>query len=465
MKSFIAGGLALALVTLFVGESFAASSILCMKVYRKDDGTYGIKKKTISSGNCPSGYYKIIDTSVMVGPQGVPGATGPQGVQGVAGPQGIQGAIGPQGERGEVGPTGPTGIQGEQGEVGPTGQAGAKGDTGDTGPQGATGAQGADGQLGIYGYGTTDVTISTSTDWSTSPPEDFNLQLRNFTVNDGVTLTIPSGLVIRCSSEFANSGTIVVKSYAKGGTQDSINYSDLSKTVVPAMDPARDGLLTTKGPQTGEIALSPSGGSQGGYGMGTDNTFTLSSIVRPGALGGGGGAGSLLSNGGSGGGTLTVLANGTIFNYGTIRANGEASMFTGGGGGGGGIIVLASKSGIENHGTLEAKGGDGGAAGQNMSSQIVVGSGGGGGGGFIHLISPDISAEGDEIVAGGDPNNLSLSSSLTVRQGGGGGGAGAGRGGSGGDIPSGSGSVSNNLGSGGMEGVVLLNRQDPTALY
>src|SRR2546425_2515539 len=46
---------------------------------------------------------------------------------------------------------------------------------------------------------------------------DVNFQYTDFTVNPGVTLTIQSGLVLRCTGSFVNNGTIVIKTGASGG--------------------------------------------------------------------------------------------------------------------------------------------------------------------------------------------------------------------------------------------------------
>src|SRR5204863_7637363 len=57
---------------------------------------------------------------------------------------------------------------------------------------------------------------------------DDNNQYASFTVPSGVTVTIPSGTVIRCTGTFTNNGTIVVDPGAKGG-------------VVPATESLRGG--------------------------------------------------------------------------------------------------------------------------------------------------------------------------------------------------------------------------------
>jgi len=89
-----------------------------------------------------------------VGPQGPQGEPGPKGSQGPAGPQGEVGPQGPQGEpgpKGSQGPAGPQGEPGQNGSIGPQGPAGPQGPRGEQGKQGPAGPKGEQGPAGSKG--------------------------------------------------------------------------------------------------------------------------------------------------------------------------------------------------------------------------------------------------------------------------------------------------------------------------
>src|SRR5207244_3958635 len=53
--------------------------------------------------------------------------------------------------------------------------------------------------------------VAADEDWSDAAQLPANLQFADFIVNAGVTLTLPSGLTIRCAGFFLNRGHIVAK--------------------------------------------------------------------------------------------------------------------------------------------------------------------------------------------------------------------------------------------------------------
>src|SRR5262249_49816779 len=61
-----------------------------------------------------------------------------------------------------------------------------------------------------------DVDVTATTDLYALIPT-LNFQFRNFTVDAGVTLTVPSGTVLRCTGTFSNNGVITVLPGAAGG--------------------------------------------------------------------------------------------------------------------------------------------------------------------------------------------------------------------------------------------------------
>lgn len=97
------------------------------------------------------------------GDTGPIGATGPQGLVGATGVQGPQGATGTTGAQGAPGPTGATGATGSQGSTGPTGPQGFSGQPGPTGATGVTGPAGTTGQSAITVFGTSGLTVTTTT--------------------------------------------------------------------------------------------------------------------------------------------------------------------------------------------------------------------------------------------------------------------------------------------------------------
>jgi hypothetical protein len=364
------------------------------------------------------------------GPAGPPGPQGPPGAQGVAGMQGAQGIQGSPGAQGTPGVQGPPGAQGEQGV------------------QGIQGPPGTSGNLRVYGDGSAGAkTISAS-----ATLDDVNTQYTDFIVDAGVTLTVPSGTVIRCTAHFVNNGTIVVPPAARGGA-----LRDGSSI------PATSGLAAGV-PANATIATNSSlaRGTDGGVGIGIPSGRR---ILLPGILGGGGGGGAGVNysgGGGSGGGTVVILAKTDISLVGALTANGEAGTSSSGGGAGG-IIIIATPGQVYfgPMARVEVKGGNGGPSSTNGWA------GGGGAGGIFHIATAQqllgIGAFTVKIAGGaaGDTSVVPLPSVFPYSPGAGGG-ALVGDGGAG-DLDS-NGPVS--TGTGGSQGRTYFTLiPDPSVLF
>ena len=310
------------------------------------------------------------------------------------------------------------GAQGPQGIQGP---AGATGATGATGPAGATGPQGPSGAVGVYGDGSSGSwTLNTSVDLSNTA--DYNafiasgrgaMQFVDLNIPVGITLTVPSGTVIRATGNITINGTLQVRTGATdvGG-----------------------------GPTHPGISLAAPAPGVGGVGL---SALAASQLTRPPAAAGGSGDRLPTGSGGEGGGSVVIAALGNVSIGGTVSANGANGVNPGGatdipgsGGGAGGIIVIAAKNSITltATGQLRANGGAG-AQGVNVNGGSAgAGGGGGGGGGIIHLISgstPTIA--GTRQVNGGVAGTDAYINGQ-FNQVGGGGGASGGHGGNGGAI-------------------------------
>jgi hypothetical protein len=344
-------------------------------------------------------------------------------------------------------------------------------DFGAVGPPGTDGADGADGQLRIFGDGSGGAkTVAASEEW-TGDTAPTNLQFTDVTVNSGVTLTVPSGTVIRCTGAFTNNGMVLVQTGAQGAF--------VTTSVI--LGPTRGGVhvegeagISVRAAQSGELGddTADRRAGVGGQGLTTEQART---ILNPGVkAGGGGGAGGSDAfigsfNGGSaGGGSLVVLCQGAVTNNGTITADGDDSIFdfgggtivSGGGGGGGGVVVLASKTSVTNAatGTIQARGGAG------QDSDTNEGPAGGGGGGIVHLLAPAVSTLGTADVTGGLAGVQGAAASVTLspRAGGGGGGGSGGTGGAGGGVDT---SDDPAPATDGQDGFVLTTTADPSALF
>ena len=290
--------------------------------------------------------------------------------------------------------------------------------------------------LSIYGDGSDGTTggvcaITSSTNWATADPGKA-IQCTNFSVSSGVTLTVPSGTVIRATGTVTVSGTITVLQSTVPGYQASVaDGNGDAGTALPA--------------------------------------FSLRQLLKPGL--GGGGSGGLIPYGtfspagaGFGGGSIVILSEGAVTISGSITANGGGpgsdSYGDALGGGAGGIIILASKASIDNMGTLSATGGQGNAAGTFGSGGVLYAPGGGGGGGVVHLLSPSNTA--GTVNLGGGAVGTGSAGSYT---GGNGGGASGGNGGVGTQYNGNDGTVTVTATAGSAGLKILTTVTDPATLF
>jgi hypothetical protein len=91
------------------------------------------------------------------------------------------------------------------------------GPKGATGPAGPTGPSGVDGQLRIYGDGSGGAKTVAANETLSDPVAMYT----DVVINSGVTFTVPSGTVIRCTGSFVNNGTLLIQSGAPGGDADA----------------------------------------------------------------------------------------------------------------------------------------------------------------------------------------------------------------------------------------------------
>ena len=389
-------------------------------------------KEGITTGHEPT----LEITLVSSGPSGPAGPVGPAGPTGASGANGPQGAVGPQGPAGALGATGPAGP---------------------VGPQGATGPQGASGAMVLYGDGSAGPKVVSATTSLT----DSNTQYTNFAVNAGVTLTIAHGYWLRCTGTFTNNGTIILETWAEGGTvagsdvsvdSNGVNVSSVRHVVAERGIAVRAAITGYNATQT-QMAV----GGSAGFGLTGRQALV---VRRPDFVGGGSGGGATNGRGSSGGGAMTILTAGAFVNNGTIDARGgstAANIFPGVGGGGGGVLLIGSKTSISNPGSINCSGGIGTASGAN------TGAGGGGGGGLIQLLAPTITNGGTANVAGG-VGGIGGTVTGNPRSGGGGGGASVGKGGDGSSVPIGASAPTVGAGVGfpGLVNQVLI--ADPATL-
>jgi hypothetical protein len=156
-----------------------------------------------------------------------------------------------------------------------------------TGPRGQSGPTGADGQLRIYGDGS-DGAKSVATNQTLSDPAPMYTDV---VIESGMTWTVPSGAVIRCTGTFQNNGTIVVQTGAPGG--DVVGADTSSLTL--AYSPPHPG-ISARAAASGEFGdgTSSRAGGRGGIGL---SLFQASMLRYPGAFAGGGGAGGSTEGG------------------------------------------------------------------------------------------------------------------------------------------------------------------------
>jgi hypothetical protein len=309
--------------------------------------------------------------------------------------------------------------------------------------------------MAIFGNGSAgnrQISVDTTFDAS-----EFNLQYRDFTIDAGVTLTIPSGATIRCLATFTNNGTVIVPTAAAGGQYG--NFS--SSTIDGANRPAHPG-VTAGAAGTGAIdpgtVFHGSGSAVGGKGGIGLHGFAARQLLNPGPYGGGGGAASYEGDGAAGGGSLVIFAASGIVNSNTgiIRAAQPEEPTFGAGGGGGGWLIFGSSGFISNAGSIEADGGNAyhfGAA--------SFGPGGGGGGGLVHFVAPHVTV-GSVSVAGGKKGANAPGGGNSPVVGGSGGGASYGNGGDGSSVNN---DNPENNATDGQPGTVFASQMQPIDEY
>lgn len=414
-----------------------SAELVCIKVSINKKGKPRTKIITTSDNECPRRFKEVINTSILVGPQGATGASGAAGSNGVDGSAGATGSTGATGAVGATGPTGATGssggASGTTGATGPTGPTGATGPQGETGSAGSTGLTGATGENGMdaaWGDGSaSDLTINSNTEFSHDNP-----QFDNITIDAGQTLSLSSGTILRCKGNFVNNGTLAVKTAASIG-YSVISLSSVTSDLIDApMTIPHPGI--SRSPAThGMIVDNFAEAAQGLGGIGySDDTLAARNITRPPLIAGGAGAGVYFSfiPSSTGGGSVAIFCEGDITNNGLISADGADALSDGDGGGGGGIVILAAK-GTVTTGDISVQGGNGG------DFSTTEGPGGGGGGGLVHVLAPTINdVSGTISVNGGTAGTNATAGQISsaIRAGGSGGGGSIGVGGLGGTVNS-----------------------------
>lgn len=222
----------------------------------------------------------------------------------------------------------------------------------------------------------------------------------NLTINSGVTLIVPTGMIIYCSGTLTNNGTItwsganasgatagaaatsgangIFGAGAAGGNGATGAGSGTASTLDSYWVAAQGGTGGTGSSGAGGsgsnsqnwASANPAGSIGAAFTLFTGCQIGLSSQIRPlggGNGGGGGGGDSTHSGGGGGGGAGVGIINAkTIVNGGTIKANGGngaagVAANAGGGAGGAGGALLINTVSYTNTGTVTANGGTGGA--------------------------------------------------------------------------------------------------------
>lgn len=337
-------------------------------------------------------------------------------------------------------------LRGEKGEIGAKGDAGAKGDmgligqTGPQGPQGLQGPQGSAGELKVFGDGSAGNRVISSN----TTLDDSNPQYESFTIVSGVTLTVHSGTVIRCTNSFINNGTLQVINAPRNSPKFAENG----------------------GPPT--AAPSATDTVAGGLGGNAIDSGVARSLLRPSLLTAGDGNGVVATPAsGFGGGSLVVMAAGSILNSSNsiILADGESAATLSAGGGAGGLVILASMGEVINQGIIQANAGNGAALEPDDGSAAYA-AGGGGGGGIVNLFAPSVSNSGTISVSGGLGGAAGVAGSLTgiLKYGGRGGGGSGGSGGDGGTSnPGNAANGSSTSGMDGSNGKIFITQANPTA--
>lgn len=307
----------------------------------------------------------------------------------------------------------------------------------------------------FYGDGSAgNLTVSTSANWNSAPPTNYNLNFGNVTIDALTILTVPAGTTIRCNGSFTNNGTINVSTgtapsspytWALGASAEFYSIGHPGDSLQPASGGSYDNTNGTKTLYYGA----------GGAGIPPLMAATSFATFRH---GGGSGSGPVWG-GGHGGGLLKIYCKGVITNAGTITANGDVGSGGSAGGGGGGIVVLASTTSVTVTGTINLKGGNG------APSYSYGGAGGGGGGGIGILVAPavDATAATTDVSGGTVGSNTTAVTNATGRIAGSGGGASGGNGGIGSQVSAAASGVSSGN-TNGSAGYILELEQNPIYL-
>lgn len=277
---------------------------------------------------------------------------------------------------------------------------------------------------GLFGTGADgDVTIAANTS-ITSDMTNGVKNYRNLTINSGVTLTLPGGII------FVSDTLTLTGNISANGNNGASNAAG----------------ATVGGPFVAGTALN--GGANGANsGAGTQGAPTANPTGGQVVIGGGrGGSGGTANSGGTAGGTAGALASLTsisdagwrshlpsiltamvqsratplqVTGGGTGGGAGAGSGGIGGGGGSGGGCVIIVARHVSGSGTISANGGNGGNAFSGNS-----GGGGGGGGGFVVLFTGDSSSSitltaaagtgGTALGTGANGVNGSAGNTLTI---------------------------------------------------
>lgn len=189
--------------------------------------------------------------------------------------------MGPMGPTGALGPMGPTGPKGATGATGPTGPTGVAGPMGPTGPKGATGATGPTGPAGTTGqdaiavYGTSTLTLSAGSSFTTVPGLVTNV---NVPTNSVVLLTTYGGIQTNGTGTSGYS-TVDVAFFVDGATPANGAYQRLIASNTSAISGAfaywsmQSVLTLSPGVHTISVQAKVTGGSSAS--IGGDNTTVL----------------------------------------------------------------------------------------------------------------------------------------------------------------------------------------------
>lgn len=296
-----------------------------------------------------------------------------------------------------------------------------------------------------------DLTVSSNTNWASSPPSNTNF--RNFSNDADQTLTVPAGTTITCTGSFINNGILRVNQGASSEGSGWIAANPQSSGPRGSAHPGDAISMATLGHFDNDSISDPVTLYAGEGGNGIPQSTARLSFMQF-RMGGGAGAAPDTAPA-SGGGLVRIFCRDRITNLGLIEAIGNDGI-SAGGGGGGGIVILASIEEADNlAGNIDVSGGDGSGGGSNF------GSSGGGGGGIVILMSPVAPGLGTVDASGGSGGVGGTTQNKKGRLGGSGGGASGGFGGGGGGV---SNTGANLSGSNGGSGYTITITGNPLYL-